>query len=77
MGPDAPRHPAASPLIVPDLRTPGRPMATLPVKVPDATAQALQSQATQLGTSRGALARALLVCAMADLEARTAQKVEG
>lgn len=68
MGPDAP-------LIVPDLRTPGHPMATLPVKLPAACVEALQSHAAQLGTSRGALARTLLVSAVADLQARTAQEV--
>lgn len=72
MGTHAPRHPAASPLIVPDLRTPGQPMATLPVKIPAACFEALQWRAERLNTSRGALARMLLVQGLERLETAAA-----
>lgn len=72
MGPHAPQPRAALPLIVPDLRAPGQPMATLPLKVPTACLEALQSRAERLNTSRGALARTLLVQGLERLETAAA-----
>lgn len=68
MGTHAPRPPAAPALIVPDLRTPGQPMATLPVKIPAECFEVLRSRAERLNTSRGALARMLLVQGLERLE---------
>ncbi|MFM7269722.1 MAG: hypothetical protein ACKOGI_07390 [Vulcanococcus sp.] len=65
----------APPLIVPDLRTPGHPMATLPVKLPADCLTSLQSQADQIGTTRSALARALVVQGLQRLEAAAAGEV--
>ncbi|MEB3353413.1 MAG: hypothetical protein VKM34_04155 [Cyanobacteriota bacterium] len=68
MGNRAPRLSAAT-LIVPDLRTPGHPMAPLPLKIPAAVMATLQAQADRLGTSRGALARTLVLRGLEQLQA--------
>lgn len=54
---------------VPDLRRPGQAMAPLPIKLPADAMAGLQAQADRLGCSRSALARALLVRGLAELEA--------
>lgn len=62
-------------LIVPDLRRPGLPMATLPIKLPADCLASLQSRAEQIGTSRAALARTLVVQGLERLEAAAAGEV--
>lgn len=57
-----------APFVVPDTRTPGLPMAALPLKIPTTAIAQLQHQADRLGCNRGALARALLLRALAELE---------
>ena len=59
------------PFVVPDTRTPGLPMAALPLKLPAPAVAQLQQQADRLGCSRSALARALLLQALADLQQAT------
>ena len=49
------------PLVILDHRTPGQAMANLPVKVPATAVAQLQALAERLQTSRGALARTLLL----------------
>lgn len=68
-------QPTAPPLIVPDLRAPGRPMPTLPIKLPADCLASLQSRAEQIGTTRGALARTLVVQGLQRLEAAAASEV--
>ena len=51
-----------------DLRRPGRPMEALPVKIPADLLQQLKQHADRLGCSRGALARALIVRGLGELE---------
>jgi hypothetical protein len=64
--------PAPFPFVVPDLRAPGEPMSSLPLKLPaDALAQ-LQAQADRLRCTRGALARTLIVRGLEQLEQATA-----
>lgn len=57
------------PFIIRDHRTPGQPLQTLPLKIPGERLEALQAQAERIGCSRGALGRALLLGALANLEA--------
>jgi hypothetical protein len=60
---------------VPDLRDPASPMASLPLKLPTATLEALQAQAAALHCNRGALARALIVFGLDQLAETDAQGV--
>ncbi len=67
-------EPRPTPFVVPDTRTPGQPMACLPLKLPtDALAQ-LQAQADRLRCNRGALARALLLQGLEQLQQASAQQ---
>lgn len=59
----------AQPFLIPDCRRPGEPMAALPLKLPQAAAVQLQATAERLGCSRTALARALLLNGLAQLQA--------
>lgn len=59
------------PLVIPDCRCPGRPMVSLPLKVPDEAAAELQRQAERLGCSRTALGRTLLMEALKRLQAES------
>jgi hypothetical protein len=61
-----------APLVVPDYRRPGHPMANVPVKLPAPLAQALQHRAARLGCSRGALSRALIAQGLERLESAAA-----
>lgn len=64
--------PDAPPLVVPDYRHPGRTMVSVPIKLPEHLAEALQHRAERLGCSRGALGRALIGRGLADLETAAA-----
>lgn len=59
-------------LSIPDLRRPGEPMRSLPLKIPADALQALQVHAEQMKCSRSALARALLLQRLEQLGPRTA-----
>jgi len=59
------------PFVVLDHRTPGQPMATLPLKIPADRLETLQSLADRLQCNRGALARALLLQGLEQLEQAT------
>ena len=63
------------PFVVPDLRDPASPMASLPLKLPTATLEALQDRAAALHCNRGALARALVIRGLDELAATDAQGV--
>jgi hypothetical protein len=63
-------------LPIPDFRKPGQPMTAVPIKLPPATLGDLQAQADRLGCSRGALARALLVRGLAELQATGRERNE-
>jgi hypothetical protein len=54
--------------IVRDLRRPGERMQALALKLPAEQAKALQAQADRLHVNRGALARALLLQGLEQLE---------
>jgi len=62
------------PLVVADHRCPGQPMAALPLKIPVAALAKLQAQADRLRCNRGALARALLLERLEQLEQVTTQQ---
>ena len=64
--------PIPVPFVIPDARTPGQAMHALPLKIPAPALAQLQQQADRLGCSRSALARALLLRALADLQQATA-----
>ncbi|MFM9072234.1 MAG: hypothetical protein ACKOOC_02345 [Cyanobium sp.] len=51
-----------------DFRRPGHALEGLHTKLPSASLQALDAQAQRLQTTRGALARALLLQGLAELE---------
>ena len=55
-----------------DLRRPGQPMVALPVKIPADLLQQLEHRADRLTCSRGALARALIVRGLSELETAAA-----
>jgi hypothetical protein len=61
MGPDAP-------FVVADYRQPGQPMAAFPIKLPESALSRLDAQAQRLNCNRGALARALIVRGLEQLE---------
>lgn len=63
--------------LIPDCRRPGEPMAALPLKLPQAAALQLQAAAEQLGCSRTALGRALLLQGLAQLPQATATAAQG
>jgi len=68
--------PTPDPFVVPDLRTPGEAMESLPLKLPPTAMAGLQAQAKRLRCNRSALGRALLVRGLQQLEqATTAQGV--
>lgn len=56
------------PALLPDLRRPGQPMTPIPVRLPTDYADTLQGHADRIGASRGALARALVVRGLQELE---------
>ena len=56
-------------------RDPAAPMASLPLKLPTATLEALQDRAAALHCNRGALARALVIRGLDELAATDAQGV--
>lgn len=56
-------------LLIADLRRPGEPMATLPLKLPADAVPRLQAQADRLRCNRTALGSALLLQALVQLEA--------
>jgi len=58
----------AQPFIIPDLREPGQPMASLPIKLPLSAHDELQAQADRLRCNRSALARTLLIRGLVQLE---------
>jgi len=60
--------PASAPFVVPDLRAPGDPMASLPLKLPADALTQLQAQADRLRCNRGALARTLIVRGLEQLQ---------
>lgn len=62
--------PTAIPL--PDLRRPDQPMVALPVKIPADLLELLAHRADRLTCSRGALARALIVRGLSELETAAA-----
>lgn len=49
------------PLVIADHRTPGEPMASLPVKIPAEALERLQAHAARLRCNRTALARDILM----------------
>lgn len=53
---------------LPDMRTPGHPMAPLNIKMPTRTIASLEAQAARLHCNRGALARSLIVQGLEALE---------
>ncbi|MEB3334477.1 MAG: hypothetical protein VKP70_05785 [Cyanobacteriota bacterium] len=57
-----------SPLVIADLRHPGEPMATLPLRLPTEVLPRLQAQADRLKCNRTALGRALLLQGLEELE---------
>ena len=59
------------PLVIADHRCPGQPMSPLPLKLPAEALAQLQAQADRLRCNRGALARALLLQGLEQLEAST------
>jgi len=61
-----------APLVVPDYRRPGRQMASVPIKLPEHLAEALQHRAERLGCSRGALGRVLIAQGLEWLESAAA-----
>ena len=67
-----PMDPTPAPFVVPDLRAPGEPMSSLPLKLPAPTLAQLQAQADRLRCNRGALARTLIVRGLEQLEQATA-----
>lgn len=56
------------PFTIPDLRQPGQPMASLPIKLPLSTLEALQAQADRMRCNRTALARTLVIRGLQMLE---------
>lgn len=56
------------PFVLPDLRTPGAPMVAVPLKLPHPVVDRLQQQANRLRCSRAALARALVVLGLEQLD---------
>jgi hypothetical protein len=54
--------------VVPDLRAPGEPMSSLPLKLPADSLAQLQAQADRLRCNRGALARTLIVRGLEELQ---------
>lgn len=54
---------------IPDCRTPGHPMASLPLKLPQASSDQLDALAARMGCSRSALGRALLLHGLQTLAA--------
>jgi hypothetical protein len=60
--------PDPAPFLIPDCRRPGQPMATLPLKLPAEALAQLQAQSDRLRCSRAALARALLLQGLEQLE---------
>ena len=67
-----PMNPTPFPFVVPDLRAPGEPMSSLPLKLPAPTLAQLQAQADRLRCNRGALARTLIVRGLEQLQQATA-----
>ena len=65
----------AQPFLIPDCRRPGEPMLALPLKLPQLATAQLQAAADRLGTSRTALARALLLAGLGQLTRATAAEV--
>lgn len=65
----------AQPFPIPDCRRPGEPMLALPLKLPQRQHAQLQAAAEQLGTSRTALARALLLAGLEQLTQATTAEV--
>lgn len=55
-------------LAIPDFRRPGSQQFQLGLRVPVAAVQRLDTQATRIGSTRAALARALLMRGLAELE---------
>ena len=69
MGIPTPATNQPQPFVIADCRRPGEPMAALPLKLPQAAAVQLQATAERMGCSRTALARALLLNGLAQLQA--------
>ena len=67
-----PMPPTPAPFVVPDLRAPGEPMGSLPLKLPADSLAQLQAQADRLRCNRGALARTLIVRGLEQLQQATA-----
>ncbi len=63
------------PFLITDLRRPGEPMESLPLKLPADVLPRLQTQADRLRCNRTALGRALLLQALEALERSTAGEV--
>lgn len=61
--------------VVPDLREPGQRMAALQLRIPSTGLEALQEQADRLRCGRVALARALVLQGLEQLEQTTAGEV--
>jgi hypothetical protein len=61
-------------LMIPDCRRPGEAMAAVPLKLPAEAAAQLQTVASQLGTSRTALGRALVLEGLERLQLQLDQK---
>jgi hypothetical protein len=65
------------PLVITDHRTPGQPMACLPLKIPADSLAQLQATATRLHCGRGALARTLIVRGLEQLQQATTTTAQG
>lgn len=61
-------HMSTQPFTIPDLREPGQPMASLPIKLPLSTLEALKAQAERMRCNRTALERTLLICGLKQLD---------
>lgn len=59
---------STQPFTIPDLREPGQPMASLPIKLPLSALEALQAQADRMRCNHTALARTILLRELAQLE---------
>ena len=66
----------AQPFLIPDCRRPGEPMLPLPLKLPQLATAQLQAAADRMGTSRTALARALLLAGLEQLTQATTAEVD-
>lgn len=64
----SPRMESHPPLLIADLRRPGQPMATVPLKLPADVLPRLQAQADRMRCNRTALGRALLLQGLDQLE---------